>query len=132
NNLLLILLGASTTSTADSIAYLGTLKGMIAMHMQQFTLDSQQPFHLRTCVELINRMICEDNLRQQFALSMLLLNPAKDMLSYISCGFDALLHMPEGHAKPRKLISDNPLLGAFRNAEFSEISDNWNESDILI
>ncbi len=131
DNTFVIFLGASSILSPESVAYIATLKGMLAMYMQQFTLNSPKTFQLRECASQLNRMLCED-LRQQLALAILSLDPGKDRLSYLSCGFDALYHLPEGYAKPRQLTSDNPLLGAFLNADFSEISDNWNESDVLI
>ena len=63
---------------------------------------------------------------------MLLLNPLQGMLTYISCGFDALLHIPQGSTTPRNLHSHNPLLGLDVHAAFSETNDNWNAGDILI
>jgi hypothetical protein len=53
-------------------------------------------------------------------------------VTYIACGFEALLHIPEGHSSARKLSSQNSLLGASPTTEFAETTDNWNAGDTLI
>lgn len=132
NNTYLVLLGSTTSFSLESGIHIATLRGMIRMHLQAFSPVAQTPLKLVSFVETLNRILCEDNLKLQFVLSMLLLNPLQGMLTYISCGFDALLHIPQGSTTPRNLHSHNPLLGLDVHAAFSETNDNWNAGDILI
>lgn len=132
DNTFLILLAASSSPPLEASIHIASLRGMIRMHMQNFSQGAQKPLRISTFAESLNRMLCEDSLKLQFALSMLLLDPLQDMLTFISCGFNPLLHIPQGSIKPRTLQSHNPLLGADIYTAFSEISDNWNSGDILI
>jgi len=132
NNTFLLLLASSPAPSLEAGIHIAALRGMIRMHLQAVETAGQKTLKLTPFVELLNRLLCEDNLKLQFALSLLLLDPIQDMLSYISCGFNALMHIPQGSNNPRKLQSINPLVGAEIHAGFSEINDNWNPGDILI
>ncbi len=125
----LILLAASASPLLESSIHIATLRGMVRMHLHAF---SQKPIQLPVFIETLNQMLCEDSLKLQFALSMLLLNPEQEMLNFISCGINTLVHIAQGSTKPRTLQSRNPLLGSDPYAAFSEISDNWNSGDTLI
>jgi serine phosphatase RsbU (regulator of sigma subunit) len=132
NNTFLILLASSTVSTLESSIHIATLRGMIRMHLHGISPTMNTPLNIPSFLELINRMLSEDNLKSQFALSLLLLDPLNNMLTYTSCDASALLHIPQGSTQPRELHSHNALLGASINSTFSEINDNWNPEDILI
>jgi hypothetical protein len=41
------------------------------------------------------------------------------------------LHISQGQTTPRKLTSQNDLLGTSLTTEFSETTDNWNPGDLL-
>jgi serine phosphatase RsbU (regulator of sigma subunit) len=89
-------------------------------------------FHALPFVEKLNTLICEDPLGEKFAMNLALLDPLKDLVTYISCGSNDLLHIPQGHTEPRRLSSQNNLLGVSTSTEFSETNDNWNAGDLLI
>jgi serine/threonine protein kinase len=132
NNTFLILLSSSTSSSLEAGVYSAALRGMLRMHMHAFTSTGGPALKLPAFLELLNRMLCEDTLKLQFALSLLLVDPLQNTLNYLSCGLNPLLHIPPGTTEPRKLHSNNPLLGSDIYASFSEVSDNWNPGDILI
>ena len=83
----------------------------------------KQPlFPLSPSIHRLNEMLAQDNIKQTFGLSILLLDPDNDQLSFISCGDGSLLHLPRNV----KLSSQNKILGLDPQAVFSEITDNWN------
>jgi serine phosphatase RsbU (regulator of sigma subunit) len=105
---------------------------MIRMQISEFAPSRKAVFNPTLFIEKLNRLITEDPLEEKFALNFVLLDPLKDLVTYISCGFDALLHLSQEQSKPRKLSSENDLLGTSATAEFAETTDNWNAGDILI
>ncbi len=128
NNTFLTLLASTLSSRISSAVSMGALRGMIRFHLSQ----TKSPFQLSAFVSLLNQMISEDNLFEPFALSCLLLDPFNDMMTYLSCGFSDLIHTPQGQRFPRRISSQNPLLGAFGSTELSQTSDNWNAGDTLV
>lgn len=131
NNTFLVLIAASISTAIESAMSIAVLRGMIRMHMHEFTPSSKALFKPVPFVEKLNRLLFEDILGEKFALNFVLLDPLRDLATYVSCGFDALLHIPQGQTAPRKLSSQNDLLGTSLTTEFSETTDNWNPGDIL-
>lgn len=132
NNTFLILIASTQSPLIESAISIAILRGMIRMHLNEFTPSGKALFKPAVFVEKLNRLIFEDTSEEKFALNVVLLDPLRDLTTYISCGFDALLHVPQGQIKPRKLTSENALLGTSATTEFSETTDNWNAGDILI
>ncbi len=135
NNTFLILIAATQSNTPESAPEstlaLAVLRGMIRSHLHSFTPSSKAPFKPIPFVETLNSLLIEDNLGEKFALNLILLDPLRDLVTYVSCGFDALFHVPQGHTEPRQLDSPNDLLGASLDTKFSETTDNWNPGDQL-
>jgi hypothetical protein len=71
-------------------------------------------------------------MEQDFGLCFLLLNPDKDQLSFISCSYTNLWHIPDGSKKIRSLATPNPALGTDPTTTLLETADNWNSGDTLI
>jgi serine/threonine protein kinase len=132
SNTFLLILASTTSEAVESAISIGVLRGMIRMHLSAFTLGHKEIFHALSFVEKLNSLICEDDLKETFAMSLVLLDPLKDSVTYVSCGFPDLLHIPQGHTQPRRLSSQNDLLGTSLRTEFSETNDNWNTGDTLI
>jgi eukaryotic-like serine/threonine-protein kinase len=130
NNTYLILMGASSASSFDSLAYIGYFRGLVQMALK-FSIPSQ-PDPLKKLAETLNGLLCHDPLQHSFALNLLQLDPLQDQLTYLSCGFNALLHLPQGATLARALSTDNLSLGLSASATFSEARDNWNEGDTLL
>ncbi len=132
NNTFLVLIASTQSALAESAIAIASLRGLIRMQMSEFTPSAKTPFHPVAFVEKLNRLITDDTLGEKYALNFVLLDPLRDLVSYISCGFNSLLHVPEGHTEARRLSSENDLLGTSPTAEFAETTDNWNAGDLLI
>jgi eukaryotic-like serine/threonine-protein kinase len=132
NNTFLILIASTKSAAIESAVAIATLRGMIRMQLHEFIPSGKALFKPVQFTEKLNRMICEDTTDEKFALNFVLLDPLQDLVTYISCGFNSLLHIPQGQTKPRKLSSENDLLGTSVTAEFAETTDNWNAGDLLI
>lgn len=131
NNTFLILIAASLSNSIDSTMSIAVLRGMIRMQMHEFTPSTQTPFKPLSFVNQLNRLLFEDSFDEKFALNLVLLDPLRDLATYVSCGLDALLHIPQGQLSPRRLYSQNDFLGISASTEFSETTDNWNPGDLL-
>ena len=132
DNTFLVLIACTQSPSIESAISIASLRGMIRMHLNEFTPSGKALFKPVAFVEKLNSLIFDDPSNEKFALNFVLLDPLKDLTTYISCGFNALFHVPQGQTKPRKLSSENELLGTSVTAEFAETVDNWNAGDILI
>ena len=132
NNTFLIIIASCTSARPESAVAIGVLRGMIKQALSDSTPTAKTLFEPVAFIEKLNRLICADIMEEKFAMSLLLLDPLKDSATYVSCGFEDLLHIPEGQNRPRKLSSQNDFLGVSATTEFSETSDNWNAGDTLI
>ncbi len=132
NNTYLILMAASPVTTVESAAYIGNLRGMIRTALSDPSASARANFKPIAFAESLNATLCQDNTGQSFALNLIFLDPLQDQLTYLSCGFEALLHLPQGTSKARTLTAPNALLGSDINSKFSESKDNWNQGDILV
>jgi serine/threonine protein kinase len=131
NNTFLILIAASLSRSIESSTSIAVLRGMIRMSLNEFLASTKSIFRPTPFVEKLNQLICDDILHEPFALNLVLLDPLKDAVTYLSCGFDALIHVPQGQTLSRRLSSPNDLLGQSLTTEFSETTDNWNPGDLL-
>ncbi|MBS0605031.1 MAG: protein kinase [Verrucomicrobia bacterium] len=132
NNTFLAILACTPFAAIESAISIAVLRGMIRMHLNDFAPSARGLFKPIPFVEKLNRLICDDIMGDKFAMSFVLLDPLRDLATYVSCGFEDLLHIPQGQTKPRRLSSQNDLLGVSATTEFSETSDNWNAGDLLI
>ena len=99
DNTLLILMAEGSQNGVDAPVFLSFLRGII--HTQLY--HSPAPFDLVRFLQNLNQILVEDTWKQQFAISLLHLNPLEDELHYTSCGLGSLLHAPEGSQSIRKL-----------------------------
>jgi serine/threonine protein kinase len=132
NNTFLVLIASTQSAAIESAVAIAILRGMIRMQLYEFALSGKAVFKPVAFTEKLNRMIYEDTSGEKFALNFVLLDPLQDLVTYISCGFHALVHIPQGQTQPRKLASENDLLGTSAAAEFAETTDNWNTGDLLV
>jgi serine/threonine protein kinase len=121
-------LEAATTSLFHS----SILRGMIRMAVQLYFQNGKKDQHPIQMLHALNRALSEDPMKQNFGLSLLFLNPDKDQLSFISCNYTELWHIPDGSEKVRSLATPNLALGADPAATLLETADNWNSGDTLI
>jgi serine phosphatase RsbU (regulator of sigma subunit) len=128
----LFLIAESSLPGIESGIYISSLRGMIRALIQSSMSESAPPLSATTLFASLNRMLCEDLIRQQFGMSVLILDTLRDTLSFSSCKLGSLLHLPQGSNKSRRLPSQNPLLGEDLHAEFLQTTDNWNVGDTLV
>lgn len=128
----LILLAERGENHVESLAEIGLLKGMIQT-LTHTSLRSEtdrfQPIHFIT---KLNEMLCAQEKKPAMAFHLLHLSPSDNQFSFISCGFEPLIHLPSESSAPRFLSNENPLLGTDPHHGFFETTENWNEGDILI
>jgi eukaryotic-like serine/threonine-protein kinase len=132
NNTYAIILSASADIGFNGAIYIGVLRGMIRALMVDRTPAPNQNFDAIQFVSTLNRMLSEDSLGARFALSVIILNPLIDQMTYVSCGMGNLFHIPRGSTAVRTFPAQNPLLGSDPNADFSSTGDNWYPGDTLI
>lgn len=119
-------------SGVDSLLHSAVLRGMVRMAMEQFLQNGKKDQHPIQMLNALNRALHQDPMGQDFGLCLLLLNPEKDQLSFVSCQYSPLWHIPEGSQKVRILNTPNPPLGTHPNTTLLETADNWNAGDTLI
>lgn len=104
---------------SSSLLKTTTLRGMVRIAIRQ-----------NHFLKTLNQALHED--RFQFPFCLLLLSPDKDQLSFISCKYTPLLHIPENSATIRTLSTPNPPLGSDPSATLLETTDNWSSGDTLL
>ena len=127
-----IVLAEPLDLTLGSLLHTSILRGMVRMSIEHFFQNGKKDQHPIKMLNALSRALHDDMMNQKFCLSLLLLNPDKDQLSFISCNYTPLWHIPEGSRKVRLLTTPNPSLGANPNASLLETADNWNSGDTLI
>lgn len=122
-----ILIAETALSGIDSSIYISFFRGIVR------TLIAKNHLSLNPSefISSLNRLIKEDPINQKYSIVFLRLNPMKDELSFLACGLGGLIHVPSGSHTPRKLTSQNPLIGLDPNADFFATNDNWEIGDAI-
>lgn len=107
------------------ILHSSTLRGMVRMT----TEHTREPQGL---LRSLKRLLSEETHRPTFSFSLLVLNPEKDRLQFVSCNASNLWHIPDGNQAARILSTPNGPLGSEPNAPLLETSANWKSGDTLI
>ncbi len=115
-----------------SLFHMTILRGMTRMAMETHFQSSKNQSHPIQMVQLLNRSLHADPMRRPFNFSFLLLTPEKDLLSFVSCNSNNLIHIPDGGRAIRQLATPNPSMGLDPNTSFLETADNWSCGDLLI
>lgn len=112
------------------------VKGSAFIHALSFRgalrMAVHKDHHPVKMIQGLNRVLYEDPMKQTFAACFLFLNPEKEQLEFVSCGFSNLWHLPEGSKKMKILSTPNPILGSDKEAVFLETVDNWQFGDTLV
>ena len=109
----------------SSLFHSAVLRGLIRMAIA----SANEPLPM---LQALNLSLSEDPMGQKFGLSLLFLNPDKEQLSFVSCQYTPLWHIPDGSANVRVLTTPNPPLGESKMTTLLETVDNWNVGDTLI
>lgn len=118
-----IIMGESLAKGAEGIIYTAVLRG-ICIALSRLT---SKPSKLIT---LLNDILFRDSMNQHFALNYLVLEPKKNSLSYVSCGYGHLWHVKDKEF--RKISTENRYLGISEDTQFVETNSEWNIGDTLI
>lgn len=120
-----IVMGEATATDIEGLLAIAMLRGMI----RSLAHNMESPAQL---ISSLNERIVEDKRAFTFSLALLTLFPTEDRFTYISCGYSPLWYLPAGALSPRRLSSDNVVLGVASGEEFFEVSSNWMIGDTLL
>lgn len=116
-----VVLAESDKSGSISMMHLALFKGML-----QMALSDHPP---QKVMNRLNQVIRHNSL--ELRVCLLILDPEKNLLTFISCKHTEALHISEGSLNIRKLATPNPELGK-EDSPLLELTDNWNAGDRII
>ncbi len=125
NNRYALLLAEPLETGVASLVQASIFRGMSRMSLKKDFIPMK-------AIQALNETLCQDPINPHFTFALLLLDPEKELLTYISSGETPLWHLPEGSQTVKTLNTANIHLGKNPSAEFLEISDNWRPGDTLI
>ncbi|MBN1914488.1 MAG: protein kinase [Parachlamydiales bacterium] len=131
-NRYIILLAEPEKEGVESLIFTSTFRGMARMIIDHYFLSPNNDLHPVTVLNILNETLSKDPQKQPISLSLLLLNPEKNQLSYVSCGHNDLWHIPVHTEKIINLRTPNQKLGHDLNSTLVETANNWHVGDILI
>jgi len=120
-----IIIGEPSVKGSPGVVYTSVLRGMV----RALSRLTQKPEEMAT---VLNSLLIEDPMKQQFAFSYLVLMPAQNCIRYISCDCGHLWYMPKDSFELKPIISQNHSLGIHSQMRFTEIEHPWNMGDTLI
>lgn len=120
-----IILAEPMEMGTSSLLQASILRGMARMALRSDHLPAKIASNL-------NQILCSDPHRFRFGLCLLILDPEKDQMSFISCKYTEARHIAEGSHAMRTLTTPNDALGFDLGMTFLETSDNWNAGDRIL
>lgn len=120
-----IIIGEPSVKGSPGVVYTSVLRGMIRA-LSQLT---QRPEEMAS---VLNALLIEDPMKQQFAFSYLILMPNENRLRYISCGCGHLWYLPKDSLTLELIESHNSPLGHTSQVRFNEVEHPWNEGDTIL
>ncbi len=120
-----LVMGESLTTGVEGLLHIAMLKGMV--RGLAHTIEKPTEF-----VHALGKRVIEEGSGQHFSFSLLTLFPSEERLSYISCGYSPLWHLPRSLETPRRLTANNLILGTSEHAEVLEVDSTWHVGDTLI
>jgi hypothetical protein len=132
NNCYCLMIAEPTATGLAALIHSSIVRGMVKMAMDYGSRSGKKEPSMSKFLTGLNKTLCEDPTRGPVGLSLLLLNPEKEKLTYASCGYSSLWHIPDGSAKLREITTPNSPLGVHPNLSILEATDNWGSGDTLI
>lgn len=120
-----IIIGEPSIKGSPGIVYTSVIRGMLKALCQL----TQDPAELAT---VLNALLIEDSLKQEFTFSYLVLLPEANLLRFISCGCGMLWHLKQEEKIPQQVLSHNPRLGVEKHAPFKALELPWQQGDSLM
>lgn len=104
-----------------SLMHLSLFKGMFNMAISH---------HLpKKIMDALNQALRHHSLK--IKTCFLILDPEKNLATFISCKYTEALHIVEGSLNIRRLATPNPALGG-EESPLLELTDNWNPGDRIV
>lgn len=119
------IIGEPSIKGSPGIVYSSVLRGMVRA-LSQLTKSPQE------MAGVLNTLLLEDPMKQQFSFSYLVLIPKENIFRFISCRCGNLWMKKKSSASLTPIISNNPSLGADPQANFIEIECPWNIGDNVL
>lgn len=120
-----IIIGEPSIKGSPGLVYSSVLRGMVRA-LSQLT---KRPQEMAT---ILNSLLLEDPMKQQFSFSYLMLIPQENAFRFISCKCGHLWYKQPSEPLLKPIISENPSLGADSDATFTEVEHPWNSGDCLL
>ena len=120
-----IIMGEPSVKDSPGIVYASVLRGMVRA-LCQLTKQPQE------MAAVLNTLLLDDPMRQQFSFSYLVLIPEENIFRFISCRCGSLWYFHSGNATLEPIISENSSLGGDTNANFVEVEHAWHPGDTLL
>ena len=126
----LIFLGNIDQNPIESLALIGILKGIIHTLTYQAQQSATTQFVSISCITTLNDILLNLQIKSPIACYLFHLKPLTNEFSFISCGFESIIHI-KGETM-HFLSNSNPPLGQAAHHNFDETSKNWEEGDVLL
>lgn len=120
-----IIIGEPSVKGSPGIVYCSVLRGMVRALCQL----TKKPQEMAT---ILNALLLEDPMKQQFSFSYLVFLPQENLFRFISCHCGHLWYKPATNKTLENVTSENPTLGADAHAQFTEIEHPWNIGDTVL
>lgn len=120
-----IVMGESLATGVKGLLEISMLRGMV----RALAKTVEEPTKL---VATLNNRLVDLEVEYPFSFSLLTLVPKEGRLSFISCGYTPLWHVPAGVTVPRRLTSNNIALGIEPDVDFFEVNSNWAVGDSIV
>lgn len=120
-----IILGEPAIQGAAGVVYMSTLRGMVRA-LCHLTQKPEEMAHL------LNALLINDPMKQEFAFSYLIVFPQKKKLRFISCGAGHLFYLSKSTLSSQLIPCTNPLIGKDSHALFKEVEHSWFSEDCLL
>ena len=120
-----VIIGEPSVKGSSGLVYSSVLRGMVRA-LCHLTLHPQE------MATVLNTLLINDPMKQEFSFSYLVLFPRKNMFRFISCQCGHVEILEKSQTSLKAIESHNVSLGKDPHAHFSEIEHPWNVGDSLI
>ncbi|MFI0434100.1 MAG: protein kinase [Parachlamydiaceae bacterium] len=120
-----VIIGEPSIKGSPGLVFTSVLRGMVRA-LSQVT---KRP---REMTEVLNTLLLDDPMKQQFSFSYLILMPKENIFRFISCRCGHFWYKGGAASNLEPILSLNPSLGADRDARFIEVEHPWNIGDIIL
>ncbi len=120
-----IIIGEPSVKGSPGIVYSSVLRGMVRAL-------SQLTHHPQEMAKVLNALLLDDPMKQQFSFSYLIFSPRENLFRFISCNCGHFWYRASNNSELEPIISTHSSLGADSEAKFTEIEHPWYPGDTVI